>query len=173
MVNVERSVAVERSSDDVFAFVADQTNAPRWQSGIVEVRRLTDGPSGVGTRHAFTRMLMGRRMSGENEYLEFVPGRRVAFRTTSGPGLLASYDVTPGSSGARLTARIELDVSGIMTIAAPLVARALSRDVEANLARLKDVLEEPAHQAAVDPSSVAAPQDRSSSTDHARQDASQ
>ncbi|HEY3436643.1 MAG TPA: hypothetical protein VGK35_03035, partial [Actinotalea sp.] len=77
-------------------------------------------------------------------------GRRVAFRTTSGPGLLASYDVAPGSTGARLTATIELDVSGIMTVAAPLVARTLSRDVEANLARLKDILEEPANQAAAD-----------------------
>jgi uncharacterized membrane protein len=150
MVNVERSVAIARSSDDVFAFVADQTNAARWQSGILEVRRLTDGPPGVGTRHAFTRTLMGRRLTGENEYVEFVPGRRVAFRTTSGPGLLASYDVAPGSTGAHLTATIELDVSGIMTVAAPLLARSLSRDVEANLARLKDILEEPANQAAAD-----------------------
>jgi carbon monoxide dehydrogenase subunit G len=150
MVKVERSVAIGRSSDDVFAFVADQTNAARWQSGILEVRRLTDGPPGLGTRHVFTRTLMGRRMTGENEYVEFVPGRRVAFRTTSGPGLLASYDVAPGSTGARLTATIELDVSGIMTVAAPLVARTLRRDVEANLARLKDILEEPANQAAAD-----------------------
>lgn len=148
MVKVERSVAIGRSSDDVFAFVADQTNAGRWQSGIVEVVRLTDGPPDVGTRHRFTRTLMGRRMTGENEYVEFVPGRRVAFRTTSGPRLLASYDVMPGSTGARLTATIELDVSGIMTIAAPLVARTLTRDVEANLARLKGILEELATQTA-------------------------
>jgi len=51
MVKLERSVAIARSSDDVFAFVADQTNAARWQSGILEVRKLTDGPPGVGSRH--------------------------------------------------------------------------------------------------------------------------
>jgi hypothetical protein len=148
MVKVERSVAIARSTGDVFGFVADQSNAGRWQSGVVEVRRLTDGPPGVGTRHAFTRTLMGRRMTGENEYVEFVPGRRVAFRTTSGPRLLASYDVAPESTGARLTAAIELDVSGIMSVAAPLLARSLSRDVEANLARLKNLLEDdPAYQA--------------------------
>src|ERR1044072_6961941 len=123
MVKVERSVLIRRSSDVVFAVVADQTNGARWQSGIVEVRRLTDGPPGVGTRHVFTRTLMGRRMTGENEYVEFIPGRRVAFRTTSGPKLLASYDVVPGSRGARLTAAIALDLSGLMAVAAPLVAR--------------------------------------------------
>jgi hypothetical protein len=132
---------IARSSDDVFAFVADQTNAVRWQSGIVEIRRLTDGPPGVGTRHSFTRTLMGRRMSGENEYIAFEPGRRVAFRTTSGPGLVASYVVEPTPTGTRLTSKIELDVSGIMAVAEPLIAAALKRDVDANFRRLKSILE--------------------------------
>ena len=149
MIRVEESTVIARPSDEVFSFVSDQTNAVRWQSGIVDIRRLTDGPPGVGTRHAFTRTLMGRRMTGENEYVEFEPGRRVAFRTTSGPGLLASYAVEPTPSGTRLTSTIELDVSGIMSIAEPLVARALKRDVTANLARLRAILEEsPTHVAA-------------------------
>lgn len=141
MIRVEKSTVVRRPSDDVFAFVADQTNATRWQSGIVEIRRLTDGPPEVGTRHTFTRTLMGRRITGENEYVAFEPGKRVAFRTTSGPGLLASYTVTAMPDGTRLTAMMELDVSGILSVAEPLVSRALSRDVVANLARLKSILE--------------------------------
>ena len=99
MIKVEKSTIVHRPSDEVFAFVADQTNAARWQSGIVEVRRLTDGPPGVGTRHTFTRTLMGKRMTGENEYVAFEPGKQVAFRTTSGPRLLASYAVTATPGG--------------------------------------------------------------------------
>jgi hypothetical protein len=141
VIRVEKSTVVHRPSHEVFAFVADQTNAARWQSGIVEVRRLTDGPPGVGTRHTFTRTLMGRRMTGENEYVAFEPGKQVAFRTTSGPRLLASYAVTAMPEGTRLTATIEMDVSGIMSVAEPLVARALGRDVVANLARLTSILE--------------------------------
>ena len=141
MIRVEKSTVVRRPSEDVFAFVADQTNATRWQSGIVEIRRLTDGPPEVGTRHTFTRTLMGRRITGENEYVAFVPGERVAFRTTSGPGLLASYTVTAMPDGTRVTAMMELDVSGILSVAEPPVSRALSRDVVANLARLKSILE--------------------------------
>ena len=141
MISVEKSTVIARPSEAVFAFVSDQTNAAQWQSGIVDIRRLTDGPPGVGTRYAFTRTLMGRRMTGENVYVEFEPGRRVAFRTTSGPSLLASYAVDPTPAGTRLTATIELDVSGIMSIAEPLVARALKRDVDANLARLRAILD--------------------------------
>ena len=141
MIRVEKSTVVRRPSDEVFAFVADQTNAARWQSGIVEVRRLTEGPPGVGTRHSLTRTFMGRRMNAENEYVAFDPGKRVEFRTTSGPKLLASYSVMPMPEGTRLTATIELDVSGIMSVADPLVARVLSGEVVANLARLKSILE--------------------------------
>ena len=86
VIHLEKSTIVRRPSHEVFAFVADQTNAPRWQSGIVEVRRLTDGPPGVGSRHTFTRTLMGRRMTGENEYVAFEPGEQVAFRPRQGPG---------------------------------------------------------------------------------------
>jgi carbon monoxide dehydrogenase subunit G len=141
VIRVEKSTGIARPTEEVFAFVADQTNAPRWQSGFVDIRRLTDGPPGLGTRYAFTRTLMGRRMAGENEYVEFEPARRVAFRTTSGPGLLASYAVEPTQAGTRLTSTIELDVSGILSIAEPLVARALKRDVDANLAKLRAILE--------------------------------
>ena len=141
MIRVEKSTVIERAPGEVFDFVADQTNAVRWQSGIAEIRRLTDGPPGVGTRHAFARTLMGKRMTGENEYTVFEPGHLVTFRTTSGPGLLASYIVEPMKAGTRLTATIEIDVSGLMSIAQPLIAATLRRDVDANLVRLKQILE--------------------------------
>jgi uncharacterized protein YndB with AHSA1/START domain len=141
MIEIEKSTVVRRPTDEVFEFVADQLNAPRWQSGILEVRRLTDGPPAVGTRHTFTRTLMGKRMTGENEYVAFQPGKRVEFRTTSGPRLLASYAVTAAPEGTRLTATLHVDFSGIMSVAEPLIARALSRDVVANLARLTSILE--------------------------------
>jgi hypothetical protein len=144
VIRVEKSIVIDRSSDDVFAYVADQTNAVRWQSGIAEIRRLTDGPPGVGTRHVFVRTLMGKRLTGENEYIAWEPGRRVTFRTTSGPGLLASYIVDSTAGGARLTTTMELDVSGLMSLAEPLVAVGLRRDVDANLGRLKRILEAPA-----------------------------
>ncbi len=143
MIRVEKSVMIDRPSDDVFAYVADQRNAIHWQSGIVEIRRLSDGPPGVGTRHAFVRTLMGRQIAGENEYVDYEPGRRVAFRTTSGPALLASYIVEPTTAGTRLTATIEMDVSGVLSLAEPLVAAGLRRDVVANLRRLQTILETP------------------------------
>jgi uncharacterized membrane protein len=46
MIDVEDSIVINRPIGEVFAFVADQTNAPRWQNGLEQVRRTTDGPPG-------------------------------------------------------------------------------------------------------------------------------
>lgn len=43
IIEVEESITINRAIEEVFAFVADQTNAPRWQSGLLEARRTTKG----------------------------------------------------------------------------------------------------------------------------------
>ncbi len=145
MIAVERGIVIARSAKDVFAFVGDQTNAPRWQRGLTDVRRTTDGPIGVGTRHSFSRTLAGRRMEGSNEYTRYEPDSLVAFRATSGGWPLeASYRIEPiDATQTRLTARIELRPAGAFRLLEPLIAAALGRDVRANLLTLKEVLEAP------------------------------
>ena len=59
MITVEKSIVIDRRQEDLFEYVSDHTNAPRWQRGLLEVRRATEGPIGVGTRHTLVRMFMG------------------------------------------------------------------------------------------------------------------
>lgn len=144
MIKAEKSIVIERSVEDVFAYVADQTNAVHWQAGLVEVRRLTDDPPGVGTRHTLVRTFMGRRMTADNEYVAFEPGRRIAFRTTSGPmPLEASYLVEPVAEGTKLTSRIAMEASGFLSLAEPLIAAGLGREMDAAFRELKKLLEAP------------------------------
>ena len=70
MFVVEESIVIDRAANDVFAQVSDQTNAPRWQRGLAEVRRTTAGPIGIGTRHSVVRTFMGRRLELTNEYTD-------------------------------------------------------------------------------------------------------
>jgi uncharacterized membrane protein len=143
MVTVEKSIVIDRPAEGVFAFVSDHTNAPGWQRGLLEVRRASDGPIGVGTRHTFVRTFMGRRLEASNEFTHYEPNKLVAFDFISSwlPGH-GSYVVEPeGTDRTRLTARVELRPSGLFRVAEPLMAAALTRDVEANLADLKGLLE--------------------------------
>jgi uncharacterized protein YndB with AHSA1/START domain len=142
MITVEKGITIGRAPKEVFAFVSDQTNASRWQRGLAEVRRTTDGPIGVGTRHTFERTLMGRRMDGSNEYTRYEPNELVAFAWSGPMPGHASYVVEPaGPSGTRLVSRLEMQAQGLLRLAEPLLAAGLRRDVEANLDTLKHLLE--------------------------------
>jgi uncharacterized protein YndB with AHSA1/START domain len=142
MITVEKGVTIGRSPAEVFAFVSDQTNGPRWQRGLTAVRRTTEGPIGVGTRHTFERTLMGRKMDGGNEYTTYEPDKLVAFAWSGPMPGQASYAVEPaGMGGTRLVSRLEMQAQGLLRLAEPVMAAGLSRDVEANLDTLKNLLE--------------------------------
>lgn len=144
MIEVERSIVIRRPVEDVFAFVADQRNAPQWQSGLVEVRRLTDGPPGVGTKHAVVRVFMGRRMELANEYVAFEPNKRITFNGDSGQlSFEASYRTESAGDGTNVTCEMQMHPRGLLRLAQPLIAAGLRRDFEANLRNLKDLLEHP------------------------------
>ena len=142
MIRVEKSGIIERPIEEVFAYIGDQTNTPQWQAGLVEVRRTTEGPIGVGTKHTFVRTFMRRRMEADNEYIAFEPNRRIAFKTTSGPVRVeASYVFEGVAEGTRVTSTVEMDASGFLSLAEPLIAAGLRREMKAAIPLLKDVLE--------------------------------
>jgi hypothetical protein len=70
------SQQTDRSASDVFDFVAAHhfDNHPRWDHGIVEIRRLDEGAVGVGSKAAVRR----KKASPDEviEVLEFDPPRR-------------------------------------------------------------------------------------------------
>ena len=144
MIDVVTTLEIERPVEEVFGFVADQTNAPRWQAGLHEVRRLTDGPIGVGSEHEFVRVFAGRQMSSRNRFVEFQPGRFVEFEIPDGwiTGR-ASYLAEPAPSGGTvLTSRMQFHVRRPASVLEPILARLLTRDSRRDEARLKALLEE-------------------------------
>ena len=142
MIRVEMSTIIERPVEEVFAYVGDQTNATAWQAGVVEVRRTSDGPIGVGTTHTLVRTFMRRRMEASNEYVAYEPNERITFKITSGSARMeASYFFEVVDDGTRLTSRIEMDASGFMSLAEPVIAAGLKREMKAAFRALKDLLE--------------------------------
>ncbi len=143
MISIESRVEIERPAAEVFAFVADQTNAPQWQDGLAEVRRVTDGPIGVGAEHAFVRRFAGRRIESRNRFTRFEPGRFVEFEIPQGwlTGT-ASYRVEPiASGGCLLISRMDFRIRGPLKLVSPLLARLLARDSRTDETTLKALLE--------------------------------
>jgi uncharacterized membrane protein len=142
-LDMQTRIDIDRPAREVFDFVADQTNAPRWQRGLHEVRRITPVPVGVGTEHVFARRFAGINIESQNRYTAYEPGRFVSFEIPSGKITgQASYLVEPtGETSSRLVSEVHFRVSGLAGLATPILARVFERDSKKNVAALKELLE--------------------------------
>jgi uncharacterized protein YndB with AHSA1/START domain len=137
----ENTVRIDRPVEDVFAFLADFENIPKWNYAIVETHRLSEGPVGVGTTYRQVRSVPSR--SEETfEVTECEPSRRLAIRGGFGPleGTM-TYDLEPDEGGTRLTNSAQLEGRGLAKLAAPLASGRIAEAVSENLTALKQLLE--------------------------------
>jgi Polyketide cyclase / dehydrase and lipid transport len=51
MATFQNTVTIRRAIEDVFAFLADFENVPSWNYAIVETKKTSPGPVGVGTTY--------------------------------------------------------------------------------------------------------------------------
>ncbi|MEO8462318.1 MAG: SRPBCC family protein, partial [Chloroflexota bacterium] len=61
MAAFESSIEIDRSVDDVFAFLADPSNETQWQSGLIDSSFTSNGPVAVGTTGRDIRKSMGMK----------------------------------------------------------------------------------------------------------------
>lgn len=140
-MRLERAIVIDRPPQVVFSFVSDPTNLPAWQLSVTEVRP-PDGPIGLGSTFAETRHLGPLRTTATVEVTGFEPDRLFALRATGGPvpvEIRHTFEDLGGST--RLTIVAEGHPRGAARLAAVAVARAVEHAVEADLARLKALLE--------------------------------
>ena len=142
MQTFENTVTIQRPADEVFAFLADFENIPKWNYAIDETHKTSAGPVGVGTRYRQTRSVPSRSVEGF-EVTIFEPARRLAMHGQIGPfRATISYDLEAGAGGTRLVNNVELDASqAMLRLAAPLATPRIKAAVAQNLGKLRLVLE--------------------------------
>jgi hypothetical protein len=141
MSSFESTVTIRRPVEDVFGFLADFENVPAWNYAIVETRKVSPGPVGVGTTYRQTRSVPRRSEEGF-EVTVFEPPSRLEVHGEIGPfRARVSYALEPTGDGTRLTNAVELRSSGLLRLAAPLATARVKRAVAANLDVLRQVLE--------------------------------
>jgi uncharacterized membrane protein len=139
---VEVRVSIQRPVEEVFAYVIAVESMPDWRGDVAEAVQLTDGPFGVGTRIRAGGRFLGRPLGIVVEVTELEPGARFAYRPVSGP--LRTHNVYVFESkavGTQITLTDEIELTGVFGLLEPLMARVIRRQYEANLGRLKAILE--------------------------------
>jgi hypothetical protein len=118
-------------------------NATEWYENIKAVEWETEPPLGVGSRVAFAAEFLGRRLAYTYEIRDLRPGERLVMSTAEGPFPMETtyaWEDAPGG-GTRMTLRNRGEPVGFKRVGAPLMARAMRRANQKDLARLKEVLE--------------------------------
>jgi len=142
MAKFEGSIVINRPLEEVFALLSNPENNPKWQSGIVELRKTSEGPIGVGATYRSVNQFLGRRLEGETEITEYEPNRKYSEKSKSGPVPFesrATFERVEG--GTRINLEAEAEIGGFFKLAEPLVVSAVRRQLTADLANLKDLME--------------------------------
>jgi len=142
MIKIELSVVVNRPVPEVFAFVTDPTNNPKWQESLVESRMTSPGPMGVGTQLTDVRKFMGRDIDSKLEVTAFEPNKTFAQKVISGPlkfEVLQTFE--PSGNGTLIKLVAQGEPGGFFKLAEGMVQKQLQSQLEADAQRLKRALE--------------------------------
>ena len=141
MIQHEVSVHLNRPVDQVFAFLIDARNLLTWQSNLIEVEQLTEGPPRAGTRIREVRRI-GR---GPSEILTvitvFEPDKRFDTKTVTQPQVSVSYSFEAEGGGTRVNFKFVMLTSGMMRLLEPVIARSIRKQFASDFEKLQHVLE--------------------------------
>lgn len=145
MIRFEISVWIERPVDEVFAYVSEPENFPRWNSAVRTVRKTSSGDDPVGSTYAMTRQLPSGQAENELEVTAYERPRQFTIRTLSGPTpFVYRYALARSDGGTLLELDAEVELPAPAALVGPLARRAVKRGVDENFATLKRILEAPA-----------------------------
>jgi uncharacterized protein YndB with AHSA1/START domain len=143
MAQIEGEILIRRSVEDVFDFVADERNEPRYNPRMLRAEKLSPGPIGVGTRFDAEMATMRGSASMTIEFTAYEPPRWLASTTRLSnmdiEGTL-SFDRVP--EGTRMRWWWKIEPRGFLRLLGPLVARLGRRQERMIWTGLKKLLEE-------------------------------
>jgi uncharacterized protein YndB with AHSA1/START domain len=129
----EATVVIDRPIEEVFAFLADGENDPKFSPRVLEISKTTDGPPGVGTVYASTVKDAGVKTNREFKLTEFEPPTRIRWTEVSKNLVSApegGYDLAPEGSGTRVTIYNVLEGHGVGKVIAPLALRSARKGAD-------------------------------------------
>ncbi|MFD7611577.1 SRPBCC family protein [Streptomyces sp. NPDC059828] len=141
----QATVVIDRPVDEVFAFLADGENDPKFSPRVLEIAKTTDGPTAVGTVYRSRVKDAGMTTSREFRISEFEPPRRIRWTETSKNTITATeggYDLEAVDTG-RTSLRVfnTLEGHGLGKLLERFALSAARKDADAFARRIKAAVE--------------------------------
>jgi uncharacterized protein YndB with AHSA1/START domain len=142
MVKIQGSTVIARPVEDVFDFVADERNEPKYNPRMVRAEKTTPGPVAKGTRWSATIESRGRPLDMTMEVTDYArPDRLGSTTSMSTAQIRGAVTFEPDPAGTRMGWSWELQPKGVFRLMGPIIAR-MGRRQEAEIwAGLKRYME--------------------------------
>jgi hypothetical protein len=138
------TVVIDRPIDEVFAFLADGENDPKFSSRVLEIAKTTDGPPGVGTVYASTVKDAGVKTKREFKLTEFEAPSKIRWAEISKNLVTApegGYDLAPAGDGTSVAFFNVLEGHGPGALIAGLALRSARKGADAFAQAIKAAVE--------------------------------
>lgn len=142
MINFNTGIMIDKPVHDVFTFITNPDNMPKWNSSVVSMEQITPGPVGMGTKFKNVGEMMGRHIEGEMQVVAFEPDSKYGFQMNAGPAkvnVVLTFKTV--GTGTKLNLNAQGQPGGLFKLAEPVLVGRIKSMMEENLARLKSVLE--------------------------------
>lgn len=141
-MDASASIHIDLPPHEVFDFVIDASNDPRWRTGVVEAAYTSPGPPGMGSTGYDTVDNRGRRVTAEWEVYEFEAGSHTRWNLISGPiEGTGGYVCESDGDGTRFTLEAHVEPSGALRVLGPLFGLIGRRQNRRDVERLKELVE--------------------------------
>jgi uncharacterized membrane protein len=142
VITITASEVIKRPIDEVFAYAGDYRNDTAWRRGVVEMRYEGADEAAEGVLTFEVMRSMGMKNTTVAEVNEYIPERRTAFRSISGPVPCHGFrEFQESAEGTTFTYVLTLEPRGVMRLLKPLLRTMFQKQVGEDVRRLKAKLE--------------------------------
>ncbi|SRR6266496_4781050 len=142
MAHAESDVLINKPVAEVFAFIADGLNNPKWRPGVVSIELKAGQAGQIGAEYKqVLKGPAGRNIDGDYKMIELTPNKTLSFAVVAGPARpTGSYHFESTSNTTKVRFVLDFQPKGLARLMGPMIQKTMDGEV-AHLANLKRLLE--------------------------------
>jgi carbon monoxide dehydrogenase subunit G len=142
MISTEHTESIARPAAEVFAFIADVRNDPRWHTDVLEASLIEGTTIDKGSTFRIKTKPVVGVSGGTVTVSEYDPPSEIVFDVRMGKlEPTTTFTVVPDGQGCRVTRRIDMEPVGLVRVIAPFMSGMMRKRNVGFLANLRRVLE--------------------------------
>ena len=141
MITHAVELRIERPVEDVFAFLTNADNHPKWDTSSLSMTPQRAGPWEAGLVFDEVRKMGARQISFQSKVAALTPNESMEIESLSGAEYHGHWRFSPDGTGTRLTWSCEMKLKGPARLAEKAIAKPFKAGADQNFARLKELLD--------------------------------